>query len=348
MSTPATSPVKSTTVNLAVAAIEVPTRKLTHLKLAAIIGSALLLLAVLVWQAITAHGAPNPTAGNLSPSAMALNSAILVFREGLEAVLVLAAVTAGLGRYKKGYWPPVVAGIVAALLATMGSWFLVVAVIASINAPALHVQAATGLLAIVVLLVVMNWFFHKIYWTGWICHHCNRRKRLFEDPAASASKVFLGLALLGFTAIYREGFEIVLFLQDLRLKAGNTIVMNGAAIGVVLTCIVAALAFVAQQRLPYKKMLIWTGILLAGVLIVMVGESAQELQLAGWLPTHELAIPIPAWMGVWFATFPNVEGLLSQALAAALVVGSYAWVRSKVPKADNGHPVTAACNLSES
>lgn len=348
MSAPAAPPLKKPTVDRAVAAIVVPVRKLTGLKVAAIVGSALVILAVLIWQAITAHGAPNPAASNLSPSAMALNSAILVFREGLEAVLVLAAVTAGLGRYKKGYWPPVVAGIVAALLATVASWFVLVAVISSINAPALHIQAATGLLAIVVLLVVMNWFFHKIYWTGWICHHCNRRKRLFEDPAASASKVFLGLALLGFTAIYREGFEIVLFLQDLRLKAGNAIVLNGAGIGLALTCIVAALAFVAHQRLPYKKMLIWTGVLLAGVLIVMVGESAQELQLAGWLPTHPLAIPIPAWMGVWFATFPNVEGLLSQALAASLVLGSYAWVRSKVPKADNGHPVTASCNLSES
>lgn len=331
----------------AVASIEIPARKLGGLKVAAIIGSALVVLAVLVWQAITAKGAPDPTAQNLSTSAMTMNSAILVFREGLEAVLVLAAITAGLGRYKKGFWQPVVTGIAVALAMTIASWFIVVAIISSINAPALHVQAATGLLAIIVLLVVMNWFFHKIYWTGWICHHCNRKKRLFEDPAASAAKVFLGLALLGFTAIYREGFEIVLFLQDLRLKAGNNVVLNGAGVGIALTAIIAALTFVAQRRLPYKSMLVWTGVLLAGVLVVMVGESAQELQLAGWLPTHELAIPIPDWMGVWFAMFPNVEGLISQLLAATLVAGSYLWVRSRVPKADNGHPVTAACNLSE-
>lgn len=274
-----------------------------------------------------------------------LSSGILVFREGLEAILVLAAVTAGLARFKKDYWPPVLAGIVAAMIATVATWFIAVALISSVNAPELAIQAGTGLLAIVVLLVVMNWFFHKLYWTGWICHHCKRRKQIFEEPNASAGKVAFGLALLGFTAIYREGFEIVLFLQDLRLKAGSGVVLSGASIGLGLTGVVAALTFVAHRRLPYKKMLILTGILLAGVLIVMVGESAQEMQLAGWLPTHHVSIPIPDWMGVWFATFPTIEGLASQALAATLVLGSYLWVRSRIPKMATGEPITAGSEI---
>ena len=99
---------------------------------------------------------------------MALSSGILVFREGLEAILVLAAVTAGLARFRKDYWRPVGAGVATALAATVASWFIAVALISSVNAPELAIQAATGLLAVVVLLVVMNWFFHKIYWSGWI------------------------------------------------------------------------------------------------------------------------------------------------------------------------------------
>ncbi len=311
-----------------------------------IIGS-LIVLAVMIWQGFVAHGSPTPDARNLSQSAMALSSAVLVFREGLEAVLVLAAVTAGLGRYKKGYWPPVASGIGAALACTIATWFVAIALIASVNASELAIQAATGLIAIGVLLVVMNWFFHKLYWTGWICHHCKRRKQIFDVKDAAPSKVFLGLALLGFTAIYREGFEVVLFLQDLRLKAGSGIVLGGAGIGLALTSLVAALTFAAHQRLPYKKMLVWTGALLALVLIVMVGESAQEMQLAGWLPTHALRLPIPDWVGVWFATFPNVEGLLSQVLAAALVVGSYVWIRTRVPKDQSGKPIEAACKVTE-
>jgi high-affinity iron transporter len=55
----------------------------------------------------------------------------------------------------------------------------------------------------------------------------------------------------------------------------------------------------------------------------MVGESVQELQLAGWLPTHSLGITFPGWTGLWLAFFPTVEGVLAQLLAAGLVVGSY-------------------------
>jgi high-affinity iron transporter len=57
----------------------------------------------MVWQALTSGGVPDPTAGNLSPAAAVLNSGILVFREGLEAILVLAAITAGLVRGDKSY-----------------------------------------------------------------------------------------------------------------------------------------------------------------------------------------------------------------------------------------------------
>ena len=306
----------------------------------------LAVLAVLIWQGLAAHGTPDPTAQGLSTSAMAMSSAVLVFREGLEAILVLVAITAGLSRFKKNYWPPVLTGIGAALVATVVTWFIAVALISSVNARELDIQAGTGLLAIVVLLIVMNWFFHKLYWSGWICHHCKRRKEIFAEPDASPFRVNYGLALLGFTAIYREGFEIVLFLQDLRLKAGTGIVMSGAGIGIALTCVVAALAFSAQKKLPYKKMLVYTGVMLAGVLVVMVGENVQEMQLAGWIPTHELGLPIPRWVGTWFAAFPNAEGLVSQVVAAVLVLGSYAWVRSQVPKGSDGQKVTAVCDAA--
>jgi high-affinity iron transporter len=252
-----------------------------------------------------------------------LNSGILVFREGLEAILVLAAVTAGLLRSNESYWRPVATGSGAALLATVATWFVVVAIISAIDAPALDVQAATGLLAILVLLVIMNWFFHKVYWTGWIGLHHRRRQRVLERSDGVKSGAFFGLALLGFSAIYREGFEIVLFLQSLRLEVGSFPVLQGVAIGLLLTSIVAVLTFVAHRRIPYKRMLIATGVLLGVVLVVMVGEEVQEMQLAGWLPTTEVGVPLPDWMGIWFAAFPNVEGLVAQAVAAMFVTGSY-------------------------
>ncbi|MDQ3926483.1 MAG: iron permease [Actinomycetota bacterium] len=292
--------------------------------------AASLVVSVVVWQALTEGGVPDPTARDLSPAAAVLNSGILVFREGLEAILVLAAITAGLLRADGSYWRPIAAGSGIAFLASVASWFVVVAIIDAIPAPALDVQAATGLLAILVLLVVMNWFFHKVYWTGWIGLHHRRRQRVLERSGGLQSGVFFGLALLGFSAIYREGFEIVLFLQNLRLEVGSFPVLEGAATGLFLTAIVAVLTFVAHRRIPYKKMLIATGVLLGAVLIVMVGEEVQEMQLAGWLPTTEVGVPLPDWAGIWFAVFPNVEGLVAQAVAALFVIGSYLVVeRSK-------------------
>ena len=113
---------------------------------------------------------------------------------------------------------------------------------------------------------------------------------------------------------------------DSRRRLGGWVVLKGALLGLVLTGMVAVLTFVLQQRLPYRKMLITTGILLGVVLLVMVGEQAQEMQSAQWISTTPIAFLekyIPGWMGLWFAVFPTVETLVAQLIAAVLVIGSY-------------------------
>src|SRR5439155_11883145 len=215
-----------------------------------------------------------------------------------------------------------------AFVATLVTWFIAIEIVGQLteNVPALDLQAATGLVAVIVLLVIMNWFFHKIYWGGWIRAHTRRRKALFASSNGESSYLRCGLILLGFTSLYREGFEVVLFLQSYNLRLGGNVVLKGALLGLALSAIVAVLTFVLQQRLPYRKMLITTGMLLGVVLLVMVGEQAQEMQLAQWIPTTQisgLANVIPPWMGMWFAIFPTVETLVAQLIAAVLVIGSY-------------------------
>jgi len=288
-----------------------------------VIAAIVLIVSLLVWQALTANGNPDPTAAGVSRPAAVLDTGILVFREGLESILVLAALTASLARTEEGYWKPVALGAGTSLLASFATWFIVVAIISSINATALHLQAATGLLAVVVLLVIMNWFFHRVYWTGWITHHNRRKKNLTQSPGRSGAAIYRGLMLIGFTSVYREGFEVVLFLQAIRLRAGSQVIAEGVLIGLVLTAIVAMLTFVAHYRLPYKRMLVLTGIMIGTVLLVMVGEQVQEMQQAGWISTHTLNIQMPDWLNTWFSVFPTVESLAGQALAAAFVIGSY-------------------------
>ncbi len=178
--------------------------------------------------------------------------------------------------------------------------------------------------AIIVLLMVMNWFFHRVYWTGWISHHHKRRRGLLSGDADKTMRAtLLGLALLGFTSIYREGFEIVIFLQNLRVTFGSSVVLEGVLLGCLFTAAVGVLTFALHQRLPYKRLLIITGALLVVVLFVMVGEEVNEMQLAGWIGTTPIGIQFPGWAGQWFSLFPNVQTIVAQVLAVTLVVGSY-------------------------
>ena len=297
----------------------------------ALLCSALVILSVILWQGITAHGAPDPMQPNTTSTVAFLDIGVLVFREGLECILVLAAITASMTGARQSHRRPVALGSGIAFGATLITWLIAVRIVGSLmdSVPALDLQAATGLVAVIVLLVIMNWFFHKIYWGGWIRAHNRRRKTLLAaDPAKKNghSRLWWGLVLLGFTSLYREGFEVVLFLQSYHLRLGGGVVLKGALLGLLLSGIVAILTFVLQQRLPYRKMLITTGVLLGVVLLVMVGEQAQEMQLAHWISRTEipwLANALPAWVGMWFAVFPTYETLIAQGLAAILVVGSY-------------------------
>ncbi len=287
----------------------------------------ILAVAILIWAGITSAGSPDPTAQDTTPLVAIMDIAVLVFREGLETVLVLAALTAGMAGSIKSIKNPIAVGVGVGVAATVVTWMIAVGIIEKLmeSMPALNIQAATGLIAIVVLLVIMNWFFHKVYWGGWIAMHHRRKKELMSGERSKMA-MLLGLVALGFTSVYREGFEIVLFLQSYRLKWGDQVVLGGALIGLVLTAAVGVIVFIAQRRLPFRKMLVLTGVLLGFVLLVMVGEQAFEMQQAQWIPTTTIPwlVPIlPAWTGVWFSLFPTVETLVAQALAAVIVIGSF-------------------------
>jgi high-affinity iron transporter len=300
--------------------------------------AAAIVLGVVVWQGITAKGAPDPTQPHTSKTVAVLDIAVLVFREGLECILVLSALTASMVGNHRIHRRPVAAGAGVGFVATLITWIIAVGIVSNLaeSVPALDLQAATGLLAVVVLLVVMNWFFHKVYWSGWIGLQNRKKKDLLnkaDDSGISERRLLWGLGLLGFASLYREGFEVVLFLQSYYLQMGGTIVLVGGLLGILLSGLVAVLTFVAHSRLPYRKLLISTGVMLGFVLLIMVGEQAQEMQLANWIPTTKIGVlesVTPDWMGVWFAVYPTVETLVAQLLAAILVIGSYYAARRRV------------------
>ncbi len=253
-----------------------------------------------------------------------VNSAILVFREGLEAVLILAAITASFVGVRRRMRRPVLIGAGLGLLASVITWVLAQTLLTSLEQYGEKLEAVVGLVAIAVLLLITNWFFHKVYWSEWIGKFHRQRKRLERfDRVGFISAQVLGLALLGLSSVYREGFETVLFLQSLELSAGTATVLEGAGLGLAMTLAVAVLTFALQRKLPYKTMLIVTGVMIGFVLVVMVGQTARTLQGTGWLPITPIDIAPPYWAGLWFGVYPTWETIGAQVAAAAFVIGSY-------------------------
>jgi len=263
--------------------------------------------------------------GPKSTFAVVSNTAIIVFREGLEAVLILAALMAGMVGVQRGLRKPLLVGALAAGAATVVTWVVAQTVLGSLNRYGEKLEAIVSLVAIGVLLLILNWFYHRVYWSDRLASFHGKKKRLVKAGLIGAGTAqFIGLAALGFSSVYREGFETTLFLQALVLEAGAPRVLLGVAIGVAGAMLVGVLTMLLQRKLPHKKMLVATGALILWVLIVMVGTTVQILQSVGWLPVTPIdGLRLPYWAGLWFGIFPTWEGIGAQLGAAAIVLGSY-------------------------
>lgn len=305
----------------------------------------LAVLAGIVYLMATAKTGPvDPTeAGSpQSRTTIVANSAIIVFREGLEAVLIFAAVTASFLGANKQRRRPVVMGAAVAFAASVATWFLVQLLLDAASPLGPRLEAITGFIAIVVLLLVLNWFVHRVYWSEWIGRHHRQRRKLLMRSGAAAT---LGLVALGFTSVFREGFEVVLFLQNLELKAGSGVVLEGVGIGLAGTALVGVITFWLHHKLPYRRMLVLTGVLVGAVLVVMIGGTALTFQDLGWLPRHPTPFTVPEWMGSWFEMYSYWETLAAQLFAAIFVVGSYylaEYVKVRRPRSRGEAPARRA------
>ena len=265
--------------------------------------------------------AQNELSRNTAPTAIAMNAGIIVFREGLEAVVILASLMSSLkSAEERKYRKPMWLGTLLALLATGATWLLAHEVLRSLARYGERLEAVVSIIAIAVLLLIMNWFFHKSYWTGWLAKFHATKRRLFNEETG----LLMGLVALGFTSVYREGFEIVLFLQALVLEGGVPVVLLGVVGASIAVVLVGMVVFRLQKNLPYMKILIITGILIGSVLFQMVGSTVHVFQVVGWLPIHVIQVlDIPYWLGTWFGIYPTWEGLSFQLGAMVFVIGSY-------------------------
>jgi high-affinity iron transporter len=256
-------------------------------------------------------------------------AAVIVFREGLEAVLILAAITASFVGERGRLRRPVLYGALLGLGASALTYALAQALLDAFGDGGLRLQAITGLVAIAVLLLVTNWFFHRVYWSEWVGRFHRRRRALERiDRLGLLSGQLVAFTLLGLTSVYREGFETVLFLQNLQVSAGSEATVLGISIGLAATFAVGFVTFKLERKLPYRKMLIATGVLIGLVLAVMVGTTVHTMQGLGWLASTATGFHLQLWWGQWLGVFPTWQGIGAQLAALIFVYGSYAFARA--------------------
>jgi high-affinity iron transporter len=129
------------------------------------------------------------------------------------------------------------------------------------------------------------------------------------------------------TSVYREGFETVLFLQNLQVSAGTGATILGVAIGLAATFAVGTVTFALERKLNYRRMLIATGVLIGLVLAIMVGTTVHNLQGLGWMTSTSTGFDLSLTWGRWLGLYPTVEGIAAQIAALSIVYGSYALAR---------------------
>lgn len=260
----------------------------------------------------------------LSPTTAAVGAFFILVREGLEALLVVAAIVAFLikaGRREALPW--IHAGWIGALALGGLTWFAATALISISGATREMTEGVTALLAAAILLYVGFWLHDKSHARNWQRFIDRHMKGALEKGTLWA------LAGLSFLAVYREAFETVLFYQALWQQAGDNAhgsILVGFACAVAVLAVLAWLILRFGLRLPIGLFFAACAVLMAGLAVVFTGHGVKALQEAGVVaasPTGSFGLPA-------FGVYPTVESLTAQAIVLALVCGIYFWRRGAI------------------
>jgi high-affinity iron transporter len=256
----------------------------------------------------------------------AVNAFVIIMREGLEAVLLIAAMLAYLGgmgaasRERRRIYAGCAAGVVASFL----TWGVARTILPVSGAARELLEGVTALVAVLVLIYVSNWLFQKTYIHDWKNY---LRERVGYAVTAGSALAMTGLA---FAAVYREGFETVLFYQALLYDSSPSAVLAGFAPGMLLILAVGAVIIKAGVKLPLRKLFLVTNSILLYLAFVFVGKGIYNLQEAGLFAPHPLAwAPENDLLEQVFGFYPMAETLVAQLAFVALMVATYVYYRSR-------------------
>lgn len=269
----------------------------------------------------------------------AVNAFIIIVREGLEAVLLIAALIAYLGATgaSRRHHRQIYTGAGLGVVASFGTWIVARTLIPIGGANRELIEGITALIAVGVLLYVAHWLFHKTYVHDW-----KEYLRGKLDKAVSTGSA-LAMAGLAFAAIYREGFETVLFYEALRYDVGSTAVLAGFAPGMILILGVGVAIIRLGLKLPLRQVFSVTNTILLYLAFVFLGKGIYNLQEAGLFAPHPVAwAPDHEALRLALGFYPIAETMLAQAGFLALILATYALYRRSMAKAREARVAAAS------
>ncbi len=239
----------------------------------------------------------------LTPAVAFTSALVILLREGLEAILLLAAITAFLiktGRRDGLFY--IHAGWIGALLMGVATWALATYAIDISGASRELTEGLTALFAAGILFYVGVWLHNKLQAQRW--------KEFIEAKVkqATSGKTLWTLALLSFVVVYREVFETVLFYKTLWVQAGvagQNMVLGGFITAAVSLVVLSWLIFRFSVRLPLRLFFGVNSALMYLLAVVFAGKGVAALQAAGKLPIHGINFPRIDVLGV----YPNLQSL---------------------------------------
>jgi high-affinity iron transporter len=254
-------------------------------------------------------------ATGLAPGVAYSSSLVILLREGLEAILLLAVVVAFLIKTgRRDALKYIHIGWVTALLLGFATWAAAAYVVDISGASRELTEGVTALIAAAILLYVGFWLHNKLQAQRW--------KAFIETKVQGAldNGALWSIALVAFIAVYREVFETVLFYQTLWLQAGSGgqhMVLMGFLSAAAALVVLAWLIFKFSVRLPLRLFFAINSVLLYLLAVVFAGKGVAALQEAGVVPVHSVNFPTIDVLGV----YPNLQALGLQGLLvlAALV-----------------------------
>jgi high-affinity iron transporter len=260
----------------------------------------------------------------LAPAAQSDASAFvgaftILFREGLEALLIVVAMLAFLGKADRPELRrPVHYGWTSALAAGALTWVVATSLISVSGASRELTEGFGSLLAAAVLLFVGIWMHGKAQAGEWQRYI---REKLHR-AVTGESRWFL--FLLAFIAVYREVFETILFFTAMAAEGSVGSLVAGGLVGVVALAVIAVAMLRFSRRLPIDKFFSYSSALVAVLAVVLAGKGVAALQEAGLIAIHPLdAFPRISILGL----FPTLQGVTTQILTLAVLVAGFVWNR---------------------